>query len=100
MYAPAAFVTWTVLTPVASLRIVTVAPGTAAPCASVTTPLMMALSARCASTGVLAHKLSAHATTAIRGPTNQVVVMVDLWIDLTISPGEELYRERSRPAGN
>jgi hypothetical protein len=46
-------VTITVSTPVAWLRIVTVAPGTAEPCSSVTTPLMTARSARCARAGLL-----------------------------------------------
>jgi hypothetical protein len=38
-------VTWTLSTPVSSFLMVTVAPGTPAPCASVTTPLMVARSA-------------------------------------------------------
>src|SRR6478752_771786 len=51
VYAPDVLVTTTVFTLVSSLWMVTVAPGTAEPCASVTTPLIVARSERWASAG-------------------------------------------------
>jgi len=58
-----------VSTPVAWLWIVTVAPGSAAPCGSVTTPLMTARSARCASKDVLKQTLKQRVATRTPGPT-------------------------------
>ena len=51
-YAPDALVTRTESMPVPSLWMVTVAPGTALPCSSVTTPLIAALSERWAKSGL------------------------------------------------
>ena len=51
-----------------SLWIVTVAPGNAPPCASVTTPLMTARSARCAKRGVLEQTLKQRLAARTRRP--------------------------------
>src|SRR5437867_1926836 len=75
VYTPAVLVTSAVSTPVASFRIVTVAPGTPEPCASVTTPLRMARSARCARTGRLTLRLEQTTIATTRETTRQVLLM-------------------------
>src|SRR4051794_1825577 len=76
VYAPESFVTRTVFTLVSSLWIVTVAPGTAEPCASVTTPLIVARSERWARAGALTAHTKRTAVIAARSKP---------WWDLAIS---------------
>src|SRR5262245_21942965 len=85
LYAPDALVTTTVFTLVSSLWIVTVAPGTALPCASVTTPLIVARSERCASAG----QAAAHTKTTV------VATRSRTWWDLAIATSRRGVNERS-----
>jgi hypothetical protein len=59
----------TVSTPVSSFRTVTVAPGTAEPWLSVTTPEIVPLSERCARSGVLESTIAPTAASTARATT-------------------------------
>jgi hypothetical protein len=57
---------------------VTVAPGTAFPCSSVTTPLMVARSERCARRGLLKKRHRETAMPAVQNRERKLLAMVSL----------------------